>query len=282
MYWQVDLSTVAVFGGLTLLEGLRRVPDGAMVLGRTGFSDWRIVDYHSGGGLQLLSWWSPIVITIVLTPSAASQRVGLTAVNAQLAAVASLHGWLRLSGVGLLVCLVLGLPAAVGRSGAMGLVFALAVILTVSLVTALLAFLGMRRMGLSTLDAVRWSLPFLWPFRAPRAAEALIERAAEGLPPAVVAQALLPPASFAAWLRPLVYDLNAQGIQHEATLLLGLDTTLLSVSQASPQLQDPMAVLYCPRCGAGFARGHACPDCFIDLKPSQPVSRSAGGTLHGH
>ncbi len=119
--------TIVFLALLTLIEGVRRVPRGSVVLHRVLFGQWTVEQPEPGGRLRLLSWWSPFMSTIVLAPRPKYQRTDAAAVRAQLEGrelYTALFD-LRVLGVLELIVLVLGLPLALQRFGALGFLAAL-------------------------------------------------------------------------------------------------------------------------------------------------------------
>jgi len=268
--------TIVFLALLTLIEGVRRVPRGSVVLHRALFGPWRVEPPEPGERLRLLSWWSPLMGAIVLAPRQQYQRTDAAAVRAQLEGrdlYTALFD-LRVLGVVELVVLVLGLPFALQRFGATGFFAGLgAVVLLCLTIFTALAF-SARTLGKSWRAALRWSFPYLSPFAAPRGAEALLEEAARDVPPSVVSRVLLPADAFLRWVRPSVYDAS-HGADVDRRLLEGLNLNELRASLA----QDPQAStsqngrgMWCPRCGATFLQGESCSECDIQLVPARNPS----------
>jgi len=60
--------TIVFLALLTLIEGVRRVPRGSVVLHRVLFGQWTVEPPETGDRVRLLSWWSPLASAIVLAP----------------------------------------------------------------------------------------------------------------------------------------------------------------------------------------------------------------------
>ena len=56
--------TIVFLALLTLVEGVRRVPRGSVVLHRVLFGHWTVEPPEAGDRVRLLSWWSPLMSTI--------------------------------------------------------------------------------------------------------------------------------------------------------------------------------------------------------------------------
>jgi hypothetical protein len=240
-----------------------------VVLRRVLFGQWMVDPPEAGDRVRLLSWWSPLMSTIVLIPRQKYARTDVDTVRAQLDG-RDLHTALfdlRLLGAVELLALVLGVPFALQRFGAFGFFAALGVIVVLCLtIYAALAF-SAHRLGKPWRAALRWALSYLSPFAAPRGAEVLLEEALREVAPGVATNALLPPKVFLRWVRPLVYDAN-NGREVERRLLEGLNLKQLGASLASPDGQG----LWCPRCGATFVQGESCSECDIPLVPAETPS----------
>ena len=263
--------TIVFLALLTLIEGVRRVPRGSVVLRRVLFGQWIVAPPEAGDRVRLLSWWSPLMSTIVLAPAPRERyaRTDADTVRALLDG-RDLHTALfdlRLLGVVELFALVLGVPFAVQRFGALGFFVALGAILILCLTIYAVLASSAHGFGTPWRAALRWALSYLSPFAAPRGAEALLERALREVPPGVAANALLPPTVFLRWVRPLVYDAN-NGREVDRGLLEGLNLKQLGASLASPAAQG----LWCPRCGATFVQGESCSECDIPLVPAETPS----------
>jgi hypothetical protein len=257
--------TIVFLALLTLIEGVRRVPRGSVVLQRVLFGQWSVEPPEAGERVRLLSWWSPLMSAIVLAPRQTYRRTDVDAVRAQLQSrelYTALFD-LRVLGVVELLALVLGVPFALQRFGAFGFLVALGAVLLLSLtIFAALAF-SARGAGKPWRAALRWAFPYLSPFAAPRAAEVLLEEALRDVPPSVVSRALLPGDAFIRWVRPIVYD-DSNGREVDRALLEGLNLKELRASLASQNGQG----MWCPRCGATFVQGESCSECDIHLVPA--------------
>ena len=251
--------TIVFLALLTLIEGVRRVPRGSVVLHRVLFGQWTVEPPEAGDRVRLLSWWSPFMSSIVLAPREKYRRTDADTVRAQVEGVFDL----RVLGVTELLVLVLGVWFALQRFGALGFFVAAGTVLLfcVTIFTAL-AF-SAHGLGKPWRAALRWAFPYLSPFAAPRAAEALLEETVRDVPPAVVTAALLPPDEFQRWVRPLVYDAT-NGREVDRRLLEGLNLKQLRATLASHN----GAGLWCPRCGATFVQGESCSECNIHLVPA--------------
>lgn len=257
--------TIVFLALLTLIEGVRRVPRGSVVLHRVLFGQWTVEPPEAGNRVRLLSWWSPLMSSIVLAPREKYRRTDADTIRAQVEGrdlYTALFD-LRVLGVTELLVLVLGVWFALQRVGALGFFVAAGTVLLlcVTIFTAL-AF-SAHGLGKPWRAALRWAFPYLSPFAAPRAAEALLEETLRDVPPAVATAALLPPDEFQRWVRPLVYDAT-NGTAGDRRLLEGLNLKQLRATLASHN----GAGLWCPRCGATFVQGESCSECNIHLVPA--------------
>lgn len=271
---------MAILAAVVVLEGVRRVPAGAVLARRFVFGDWRVWGSKTvDPRYQLLSWCPPFVTTIVLASASANPTSDPNEVRVRLEAIRSQVSQLRLAGGAVLVALVLGVPAAVGWFGGGGFLMALYILLVLSASTAAIGFVGMRRISKSDKAALRWALPLVSPFAAPRAAEALMEEAARGMSPALIVQRLLPPVEFLRWLRPHAYDLLHGHATAESGLLGGLRPTVLEEALARTEPLEPGTTRCCDRCGLSFTFGDACPDCGVPLLPVGAQAASSNPRL---
>ena len=257
--------TIVFLALLTLIEGVRRVPRGSVVLHRVLFGPWTVEPPEPGERLRLLSWWSPLMSAIVLAPRKQYERTDVAAVRAQLegrALYTTLFD-LRLLGVVELFVLVLGLPFALQRAGALGFFAALGAVLLLCLTIFIALASSAHTLGKPWRAALRWSFPYLSPFAAPRSAEALLEEALRDVAPSVASSALLPGDAFLRWVRPIVYDAT-NGREVDRRLLEGLNLQQLGASLASQNGRG----MWCPRCGATFVQGESCSECDIQLVPA--------------
>jgi hypothetical protein len=257
--------TIVFLALLTLIEGVRRVPRGSVVLHRVLFWQWTVEPPEPGDRLRLLSWWSPLVSTIVLAPRQQYRRTDPDAVRAQLEGrdlYTALFD-LRLLGVVELLALVLGVPFAVQRFGALGFLVAVGAVVLLCLTIFTALAINAHALGRPWRAALRWSVPYLSPFAAPRGAEALLEQTLRDVPPSVATSALLPADAFLRWIRPIVYDAR-QGREIDRRLIDGLNLNQLAASLASQNGPG----MWCPRCGATFVEGKSCSECDIQLVPA--------------
>ena len=266
--------TIAILALLTLLEGIRRVPRGSLLLRRVLFGTWRARPAPQAiapNSLQLLSWWSPVVSTIMLRPPAETapkpQVWKIDAVRKRLEAHHHTLIDLRVLGLAALVALVVGMPLAIDRLGTQGFWTALGLLGLICFFVFERMYTAARALGKTRKAAVSWAIGSFSPFAAPRAAEVLLEELLCDMPPGLIARVLLPFSEFLAWVRPYAYD-SSQGASVDTRFLAGLDPAELKQSLAPP---DPTVAvggqLWCPRCGATFLQADACSECGVALLP---------------
>src|SRR5207245_11484395 len=190
-----------------------RLRAGSGVLCGALFGLWTVELLEPAELLRLLSWWSLSVTSILLAPRQSYQKTSVTALRARLDGrelYTPLFD-LRVLGVVELVALVLGVPLALQRFGAIGFFAALGAVVLLWLTMCTARLFGRRKPG----KRWGWAFPFLSPFAAPRAAEALLEEALRDVAPAVVGNTLLPEDAFVGWMRPFVYDAtNGREVEH--------------------------------------------------------------------
>ena len=268
-------STAAVFlAVIALSDGLRLLPGGAIVISRLAFGNWNVATQLDGGGdsrLRLITWCSPVFLPLVLStqPDAPLPlRRSLTRFRSRRRRVGPHVVALRITGVLTLLALIAGIPFLTARSGLWGFLLGASTTLWLCVVQALLAYAAFRRIGATRGRALLASAKFCWPFTAPRAAEAVMHRVADGVPPLVLLHELLPTDAFVAFARPLLFDSLVRGERSPdiATLRAHLgESASARIVRQPPAVRDGDA--YCPRCGASFYRtATRCSDCAeVDL-----------------
>jgi hypothetical protein len=238
--WYFDWLTFWVLGGMTLWEGVRRVPAGAVLLRHvTGYAWHPAGGPFPAAGWKLASWLSPLVCHVLLVPGAGEGRVPPRRLGLWTAL-------LRVPGALAWIALVIGVPLLTASVGLGGFILAAAVALGASVLAAAGAVVALRRMGVPWKRALRDGAGILSPFAAPRAAEIVLERALEGVALVDALRALLRPAAFAEWARPLAYDQARGGIApSDALLPAGEADAILQLAPAGSAAGD----VYCARCG---------------------------------
>ena len=255
---------------LTLLDGLRQVPAGALVLRKTLGGSWRVVS--PGVGYRIVSWWPPVTTTLILAP--AQDRSSGQAARRSNRQEESLRGVrrraavLQLLGLLSLLALVVVVPVAMRWWGGLGFLSSLFAVLVLSWLVTGLSFYFSNSLELTTRQRIMFALPRLNPFASPAAGEALLERALNGGDPLAVAKLLMEEEEFAAWVRPQAYDV-AEGIDtdqgRELVRVVGRNELITLIS--SRPVGIPANTPWCPRCGSEFApTSTECPACEIPLK----------------
>jgi hypothetical protein len=249
---------------LTLLDGLRRVPAGALVLRKHLGGPWRVVVLEEG--YHVVSWWPPLTTSVVI---ARTEAPGFPPeqLARRLEAVRKDDGILLVLGAVSLAALVLVVPIAIRWWGGMGFLAALMTVAVVAVLVTGLSYYAGGKLDLSRSERFRFALPRLNPFASPAAAEALLERALRGADPVAAARLLMKEEAFDGWIRPRAYDVF-HGIETEGgedlLRVLGHEH-LASVVSGRPG-SIPSETPWCPRCGSEFASGFtACSACQVPL-----------------
>jgi hypothetical protein len=273
-----DPITVATLAGVMLLEGIRRVPDGGLVLRRSLGGGWE-ASVAGRSRLALLSWWAPFSIALVCAePSADGSAQGRHlasrghAIRWHLRLLATLGG-------ATLLAVVLGIPILTARLGGRGFIGGTAIAFLLSCFTAATGFASLLRLGVRPRRAAARALGWCWPFNAPHAERQLLEQAAAGAPPLSVARWLLRPDDFASWIRPRAWDALHGHDDVELAASVG-DDELESLVNGPPPGIDPYAPAYCPRCAASWRMPGRCPACDVELRAAPhaaPGSYSTAG-----
>ena len=247
---------------LTLLDGLRRVPAGALVLRKIAGGKWEVVELREG--YRLVSWWPPLTTTLILAPTDRSTAEP----EALLPRVRSRVTFLMIVGCLSLVAMVIILPISMRWWGGMGFLLSLLLVFLLSWLVTGFSFYASKPLELGTRQRLMFALPRLNPFATPAAGEALLERALGRCEPLAVARLLMEEAEFVRWVRPLAYDVVGGvegGRGGELVKLVGrkqltaiLSTRPLGVAALSP---------WCQRCGSEFGSASTvCPSCEIPLQ----------------
>jgi hypothetical protein len=266
----VNWEVVAVFAALVLLEGLRRVPAGALVLKGSGPAGWRPQDEPDPRPRwRLISWWSPIVPALVLPPLGGAPTLQRGELEARLHLVRRVAPWLAVSAAATLLALILGLPVATARFGTVGFLAGAAVVFALAVTNACAGAFALRRLGVATRRAQ--ILPWCSPFAAGRVLEGVFEAALGGASPALAVRALAGETVFATWCRPRAYDVVFHGA-HDPDLRAAADQATLEAIVASPPHDVAGGASFCPRCAATWrVRSDACPTCTVPLT-SLPIA----------
>jgi hypothetical protein len=254
---------------LTLLDGLRRVPAGALVVRRVLGGKWQVIELRAG--YRLVSWWPPLTTTVVLVPpigpTSGQTDSPSDGPEANLKKVRGRILTLQVLGILSLFALVVVVPVGMRWWGGTGFLASLLLVLLLSwLITGLSLSFG-RTLELTTRQSMMFALPRLNPFAAPGAAEALMDRAMDGANPLAVVRLLLDEAEFTRWVRPRAFDvLQGREVEREDELVKVIGRLHLNdiVSARPPgvELDTP----WCPRCGSEFGPAStSCPSCDIAL-----------------
>jgi len=248
--------TALVLAGVTLLEGVRRVPAGATLAGRMLGGPWIREGETKAARIRLVSWLSPFLLHLVLPPtltpgSPRELRRRWRLIRRRLPL-------LRALGVLEWLLLVLGVPLAMARWSWLGLILAVAVLFSGSLLLTILSALALDEVGLPRQEIVEQVSGLLSPFAAPRATEVVAEAALAGAAPLDALRLLLPREDYAMLLRPLAYDVQ-QG-KLDPMLLASVPAHLVRAALKRPAGANGAA--FCPRCGGTYrSQVECCDDC---------------------
>lgn len=233
-----DWITFWILGALVLWEGVRRVPQGAVVLRHAIGYAWQVAGGPFPAGWRLVSWLSPLVTHLVLVPGPGAGRTPPRHLGMWMSV-------LRLPSAIAFFGLVVGVPLLTANGGFGGLLRALALSFGAALAAALASFVALWRMGVPARTAAGDALPLLSPFAAPRAPEVVLARALEGVPFTDLLRALLGAEGYAEWARPVAYD-GARGRAEAGALLpAGEAAAILGRPPTGALAGD----VYCARCG---------------------------------
>ncbi len=265
------MEIVGLFAALVLLEGLRRVPAGALVVRAIGWSGWRpAAEAAPRTRWRLVSWWSPVAPALVLPPLDGPATLSSEELATRLAVARRAAPWLAGGGALTLAALILGLPIATGRFGTVGFLAGAAVVLALAVATALAGGSALRRLGLVGAARLGRVLGWCSPFAGGRVLEGVYEAALAGATPAQALRALTETQVFADWARARAYDV-VRGGAADPDLAAAADPATLGAIVASEPGTDPGARSYCPRCAATWSlAGGSCPECAVPLVSRLP------------
>jgi hypothetical protein len=260
----VKWEVVAVFAALVLLEGLRRVPAGALVLRGFGPAGWRPQsEPEPRARWRMVSWWSPIAPALLVPPVEGLPTLEPGALEARLTVASRAAPWLAVSAGVTLLALIFGLPVATARFGAVGFLAGAAVVFALAIANACAGAFTLWRLG----AAPRRGRVLAWcsPFAAGRVLEGVFEAALVGASPAQAVRALSGEDVFASWCRARAYDVVYQGL-NDPDLRAAADHATLQTIAISPPQDGAGGASFCPRCAATWRVPiGACPTCTVPL-----------------
>ena len=274
----VDWEIVALFAALVLLEGLRRVPAGALVVRGIGWGGWKPAGATATRERwQLASWWSPLAPALVLPTLAGPPTRSNEELPARLAVARRAAPWLAAGSALTLSALILGLPIATARLGGMGFLAGVGIVLGLAVGTALAGALALRRLDPGAGSRRRQVLGWCSPFASGRVIEGVYQEAVAGASAAQAVRALAGESVFADWARARAYDV-VRGRAVDPDLSAAADAAALeSIVASLPPRPDGGGRSYCPRCAATLlVEEGSCPDCSVPLVRSgadQPSPR---------
>jgi len=278
-----SLITALTLAVVALLESVRRLSPGTLVLRRNAFGPWKIArTFEIGTGMHVLALCIPYTLPVVLRPVGPEDRGRLSLrrlirrVEARARRARIDLVLLRVIGLVVLTTVVLGIPFAISRWSGWGLIVSVQLLLVLTMAQATIATIALTRVGVGWRTAVASSLKFLWPFSAPHAAGLVQERVVAGVPPLVVAHMLLGEQEFLRSLRALVYDTQRKGATtDDGRVLLQLcdPTRLNAFLRGSPPSSADLGDPFCPRCAMVYRAGvRECSDCQgVALETAAPV-----------
>ncbi len=262
----VDWQVVGVFAALVLLEGLRRVPAGALVVRATGWRGWN----PAGEAVprerwRLVSWWSPLAPGLVLVPLDGPATRSNEELAARLRLANRAAPWLAGAAALTLASLILGLPVATARLGTVGFLAGAGVVVGLAVGTAAAGAVALRRLDPGGTWSRRQVLGWCSPFASGRAIESVYQAAVAGASQAQAYRALAGERVFADWARPRAYDVLRGGAADPDLTAAADAAAIESIVAAVPKREDG-GRSYCPRCGATLLmEGGSCPDCAVPL-----------------
>ena len=212
---------------------------------------------------RLISWWSPIAPALVLPPLEGRTALQAADFEDRLKVASRAAPWLTGSAAITLLALIIGLPVASARFGAVGFFAGAAVVLTLAAANAAAGAITLRRLG----SPGRRGQVLGWcsPFAAGRVLETVYEVALAGASQAQAVRELAGEGVFTTWSRPRAYDVVITGADDPDLRAAADEATLKAIVAARPPYDQPGAT-FCPRCAATWVLSEGpCPACAVPL-----------------
>jgi YD repeat-containing protein len=277
----VSWQLVAILFVIVAFEGVRQLGPDELVLRCNALGVWRIVgptrlwrDWH------LVSLLPPFFLTIVVPPNVeASPLVDGGCDIAEFANASGTVLALRVRGALDFIVLILGVPWAVSRFGAAGLIAFLGLAFALSISTAIMSAILLTDEDLPRRISLRRALSLASPFGTPLAAEVVLSARIRRYPRLTAISRLIGETQFHGWIRRWAYDLESStGSINDAWL--GEIASSLSIAERAQILDSAsegcsVQERYCPRCGEKYVlEVSVCAECEgIQLRlPGQKVS----------
>lgn len=276
MSWQL----VAILFVIVAFEGVRQLGPNELVLRCNPLGVWRIVaPTHLWRDWHLVSLLPPFFLTIVLPPSIeANPLVDGGRDIARFATASRTVLALRVRGALEFIVLILGVPWAVSRFGAAGLIAFLGLAFALSVSTAIMSAILLLDEGLPRRLSLRRAVSLASPFGTPLAAEVVLSARIRRYPRLTAISQLIGEARFHAWIRRWAYDLESNTGSIDDAWLGEIGSSLSSAQRAEILASAPEGCSaeewYCPRCGEKYLlESSFCTECEgIQLRtPAQRV-----------
>lgn len=253
MSWQL----VAILFTIAAFEGVRRLAPDELVLRCNPFGVWSVAtplqlwrDWH------VVSFLPPFFLTIVIAPGVGASALSNRGCDPLFAIAGRAVLALRVLGVLNFVLLILGIPWAVSRFGAAGLVGFLGIAFALSVSASIMAAILLTAEGLSRGIALRKAASLASPFASPLAAETVLSARMRRCPRLAVVSQLVSETRFRQWIRPWAYDLESRGSSMRNAWLeeiaLSLSTSERAGILTSASEGCRAGERYCPRCGEKY------------------------------
>jgi hypothetical protein len=254
----VSWQLVTILFAIAAFEGVRQLGPDELVLRCNPLGAWRVVsplqlwrDWH------FVSFLPPFFLTIVIPPGMGANLVsnrenGIADLPQSSRTVLAL----RVFGALDFLLLIVGIPWAVSRFGAIGLIVSLGGALALSVATAIASGIRLTSEGMPRRIAVRKAMSFASPFASPLAAETVLSARIRRYPRLTAISQLLGDIQFHAWIRPCAYDLHSRRPSTTNAWLEEIASSL-PVSERARILDSAsegcsLEERYCPRCGEKY------------------------------
>jgi hypothetical protein len=254
----VSWGLVAILFVIVAFEEVRKLAPDELVLRCNPLGVWRIASPpHLWRDWHLVSLLPPFYLAIVVAPSVGSNPLTDGRRDIVEFAKASRKVFaLRALGALDFIVLILGVPWAVSRFGAAGLIGMLGFAFALSVSTAVMSAILLSNEGIPRRIAIRRAVSLASPFAAPLAAELVLSARIRRYPRLTAISQLIGETQFHAWIRHWAYDLESNGGPINDAWL-GEIASSLSTGERARILDSASdgcstAERYCPRCGEKY------------------------------
>jgi hypothetical protein len=254
----VSWELVGILFVIVAFEGVRQLGADELVLRCNPLGVWRIASpLHLWRDWHLVSLLPPFYLAVVVSPSVGANPLpDGSRYIAEIAKASRKVFALRALGALDFIVLILGLPWAVSRFGAAGLIGMLGFAFALSVSTAVMSAILLANEGIPRRIAIRKAVFLASPFAVPLAAEVVLSARIRRYPRLTAISHLIGAPQFHAWIRHWTYDLESSGGPINDAWLGEIASSLSTGERArildSASEGCSTAERYCPRCGEKY------------------------------